>query len=107
MQNDKCRLRWASVSLKCSFRTCIPASDSVFLRIPFEPQFRRRRHVADERRCGDDSGAREVAFTAESHPVLPVAIERRDGALAAGQRVRALAEAGAAPRLANLAADRS
>ena len=47
-----------------------------------QPQLSRRRHVARERRGGDDGGTREVAFAAESHPVLPVAIERRDRAFA-------------------------
>ena len=71
-----------------------------------QPQLARRRHVADERGCRHDRGAGEVAFAAQSHPVLPIAIERGDRALAARQRVRALAETRPAPRLADLAAHR-
>ena len=41
------------------------------------------------------------------HPVLPVAIERRDRALPGPERVRTLAEARSAPRFADLPADRS
>src|SRR5439155_5058450 len=52
-------------------------------------------------------GAGEIPFPAQTHPVLPVAIERRDRALPFLQRVRPLAETGPAPRLADLAADRS
>src|SRR5262249_51837798 len=43
----------------------------------------------------------------DSHAVLPVAIERRDRALAGVQRVGTLAEAWPAPRLPDLAADRT
>ena len=35
---------------------------------------------------GDDRRAGEVAFAAEAHAVLPVAVEGRDGALAALER---------------------
>ena len=49
---------------------------------PGEAELAGRRHVAGERRGGDDGGAREVAFAAEAHAVLPVAVERRDRALA-------------------------
>src|SRR5436309_739227 len=82
-------------------------SDTELLRVPLQPKLARRRHVADERRGGDDGGAGKVAFTADAHAVLPVAIERCDGALSLAKRVRALAETGPAPRLANLSADRS
>src|SRR5688572_2616780 len=75
--------------------------------IPPQTELAGRRHVADERRGGDDGGAGEVAFAAESHPVLPVAVERGDGALARSQRVGALAETGTTPRLADLAAGRA
>ena len=78
------------------------SSHAVFLGVPLEAELGRRRHVADQRRGGDDGGAGEVAFAAESHAVLPVAVERRDRALARRQRVGALAEARAAPRLADL-----
>ena len=50
-------------------------SDAELLRIPLEPELARRRHVADERGRGDDGGAGEIAFAAEPHPVLPVAVE--------------------------------
>src|SRR5207247_5547746 len=82
-------------------------SDTELLRVPLQPKLARRRHVADERRGGDDGGAGKIAFAADAHTVLPVAIERRDGALSFAKRVRPLAETRAAPRLANLAADRS
>ena len=52
------------------------------LGVPRQPELGRRRHVAEQRRGGDDGGAGEVAFAAESHAVLPVAVERRDRALA-------------------------
>src|SRR5438128_7455801 len=82
-------------------------SDTELLRVPFQPKLARWRHVADERRGGDDGGAGKVALAADAHAVLPVAIERRDGALSLAQRIRALAETRPAPRLANLSADRS
>src|SRR5262245_59992152 len=81
-------------------------SDAELIRIPFDAQLAGRGHVADERRGGDHGGAGEVAFAAEPHAILPVAIERRDRALPFHQRVRPLPEAGTAPRLANRAADR-
>src|SRR5256885_3067476 len=77
------------------------------LRIPHQPEFTWRRHVAHQRRCRDDGGTGEIAFAAEAHAVLPIAIERGDGALPFAQRIRTLAKAGAAPRLANRTADRS
>src|ERR1035437_1823320 len=83
------------------------ASDIEIPGIPLEPRFARRRHVADQRRRGDDGGAGEIAFAAEAHAVLPVAVERGDGALSLAERVRPLPEARPAPRLANHAADRS
>src|SRR5262252_704252 len=68
-------------------------SDAELFRIPLEAELVRRRHVTDDRGRGDDRGAREVAFAADAHAILPVAIERRDRALAGVQRVRPLAEA--------------
>src|SRR5215510_10866895 len=82
-------------------------SDAELIRIPFETELARRGHVADERRGGDDGGAGEIAFAAEPHAILPVAIERRDRALPLDERVRSLTEARSAPRLANRAADRA
>src|SRR3989475_2720355 len=82
-------------------------SDPKFFGIPLEPQLARWRHVADERRGSDDGGAREIAFAAQSHPILPVAIERGDRALTLLERVRALAEARPAPRLTDRAANGS
>src|SRR5438445_6888983 len=71
--------------------------DSKFLGAPLQAQLARRRHVAHERRRDHDCRAREIAFTAEAHPVLPVAVERRDRALAFRESVRTLAEAWTAP----------
>src|SRR5262245_10647371 len=82
-------------------------SDTKFLRIPLQPQLARRRHVADERRRRHHRRAGEIAFAAEAHAVLPIAVERRDRAFTGVQRVRALAEARTAPRSPDLAADRS
>src|SRR5258708_26422851 len=78
------------------------ASHTEFLRIPSQPELARRRHVADERRRGDDGGAGKIAFAAETHAILPVAVERRDCALPLDQRVRTLARAPTPPRLAHL-----
>src|SRR5262245_15209380 len=64
---------------------------------PFNPELRRRSHVSNERRRCDDGRTREVPFAADAHAVLPVAIERRDRALARIERVLALAEARSAP----------
>src|SRR5262245_58362569 len=77
------------------------------MRVPLEPQFVGRRHIADERRSGHDRGARQLALATYAHPVLPVAIERRDRALPFFQRVGTLAEARPAPRFTNLPADRA
>src|SRR6266850_714553 len=73
-------------------------SDAELIRIPVEAEFARRRHIADERRGGDDGGAGEIAFAAEPHAVLPVAIEGGDRALTLRQRIGSLAEARSAPR---------
>ena len=54
----------------CSF-----LSDAISLRIPFETELPRRRHVPGERRGRDNGGAREKAFAADTHTILPVAIE--------------------------------
>ena len=51
------------------------------LGIPCRCRARWRGHVAEQRRRGDDGRAGEVAFAAEAHAVLPVAVERRDRAL--------------------------
>src|SRR3954469_21686348 len=75
--------------------------------VPREPQFRRRRHVTDQRRGGDDDRTGEVAFAAEAHAILPVAVERGNGALPFFERIWSLAEARSAPRLPDLTADRS
>src|SRR6476661_7639198 len=80
-------------------------SDAELIGTPFQAELARRRHVADERRRRDDGGTRQEPFAPDSHPVLPVAIERRDGALTLLQRVGSLAEARPAPRLADFAAD--
>ena len=69
------------------------------VRVPLQSELGRRSHVAEERGRGDDGRAGQIAFPADTHPVLPVAIERRDRALTGLQRVRSLAEARAAPRL--------
>ena len=66
------------------------------------PSSRGRRHEPEQRRRGDDRGAREVAFAAESHAVLPVPVERRDRALPRTERIRPLSEARSAPGLADL-----
>src|ERR1700730_15892086 len=49
--------------------------DSKILGAPRPAQLARRCHVPDQRRRGDDRRAREIAFAAEAHPVLPVAVE--------------------------------
>src|SRR5947209_5757545 len=67
----------------------------------------RRRPVSGDRRCGHDRGAREIPFASEPHAVLPIAIERRDRALAGVQRVGPLPEARTAPALTNLPAHRT
>src|SRR5262245_58202277 len=102
---------WACQELAAS---AIPAHargagilDAIQIRIPFEAELSRRRHVADVRRCGDHRGTREIPFAAEAHTLLPVASERRDGALPLRQRVFALAEARSAPGLTNHRAGRS
>src|SRR5262245_57967913 len=79
-------------------------SDTEFLWVPFQAKLTRRGHVPDERRCGDHGGARQIAFAANAHAVLPVAVERGNRPLAGVQRVGTLTETGTAPRLANLAA---
>ena len=80
--------------------------DSVLFGIPAEPELGRRRHVAGERRGGNHRRRCEITFAADAHAVLPVAIERGDRALTLRERIGPLAEAGTAPRLANLTADR-
>src|SRR5262245_52482676 len=84
----------------------IDVLDTKLLRVPHEPQRIGRRHVPDQRRRGDDDRAGKVTLAAHAHPVLPVAIEGRNGALAWTERVRPLAETRATPRLPNLPADR-
>jgi predicted DCC family thiol-disulfide oxidoreductase YuxK len=75
------------------------------LGFPFQAELGRGRHVSDQRRRGDDGGRGEVPFAADSHPVLPVAVEGRDGALARGQGVGTLPEARPAPGLPDLSSD--
>src|SRR6185436_17239994 len=99
-----CRVATGTPTLAATARS---DSNTEFLRVPFQPELAGRSHVAEQRRRGHDHRAGEVAFAAEPHAVLPVAIERRDRALAFFERIRSLAEAGAAPRLANLPADRA
>src|ERR1700741_185921 len=82
-------------------------SDPEDLRLPLEAELGWRRHEAEKRGSRDDRGAREGAFPAVSHAILPVPVERRDRALPGGERVRPLPEARPTPRLADLAADRS
>src|SRR5438105_968104 len=79
--------------------------DPISLGRPLEVQLARWRHVAEQRRRRDDRGAREVALAADAHPVLPVAVERRDRALTLSERVVALPEARAAPAHPDLPAD--
>ncbi len=64
-------------------------------------------HVPEKGRRRYDRRARQIAFAADAHPILPVAVERRNRTLAACERVGPLPEARPAPGLANLAADRS
>src|SRR4026209_395672 len=59
----------------------VGALQPVLLRFPLQPELARRRPVADEGRRGDHGRARQVAFAAEAHAVLPVAVEGRDRAL--------------------------
>src|SRR5438067_9763577 len=101
---DADRLRDRALRVGCHQPSAL---HSELVGVPFETELAWRRHVAEERGGGDDRGAGEVAFAAEAHAVLPVAVERGDRALAGMERVGPLAEAGAAPRLPDLAADRS
>src|SRR6266852_2394073 len=84
----------------CSFSKAISPQPSALrshaelLCVPGEAQFARRRHVTNQRRRGDDDGAGEIAFAAEPHAVLPVAVERRDRALSLLERVGTLSEPG-------------
>src|SRR5262249_55085068 len=94
-------------ALERNERAFIGESDSESLGIPRQAQLRRRSHVADERRRRDHGRAREIALAADAHAVLPVSIEAGDRALARRERVGTLAEAGSAPGLADLAADRT
>src|SRR5262249_2452311 len=93
---------------------CAPApragsagSDRERLGLPHQAQLARRTHVAEHRARGHHAGGREVALAAHAHAVRPVAVEARDRTLARLERVRALAEARAAPALADAAADRA
>src|SRR5262245_7648241 len=67
------------------------ALDTKLIGIPLEAELAWRRHVADQRRCGDDRGTGEITFAAESHAVLPVAVERRNRALPFRERIGSLA----------------
>src|SRR5438477_11934446 len=71
------------------------------LRAPFDAELARWPHVPEERGRRDDRRAREGPEPADAHPVRPVAVERGDRGLAFDQGVRALAEAGPAPRFAD------
>src|SRR5262245_13448026 len=82
------------------------ASHAVGFWIPLQTELRRGSHVTKESGRGDDGGAREISFPTESHPVLPVAIERGDRTLVGIERVRPLTEARAAPRLPDLTTNR-
>src|ERR1051325_5719848 len=82
-------------------------SDGELIGIPLEAEPTRRRHVAGDRGRRDHRRTGEVAFPADTHSILPVAIERRDGALPFLERVRSLTETRSTPRLADLTADRS
>src|SRR5207237_7900273 len=93
----------------CATTRCdsvVIGSDAELFGVPLDSELARRRHVADDRRGRHDGGAGEITFAAKAHAVLPVAIERGDRALAGVERVGPLAEAGAAPRLPDLAAHR-
>src|SRR5581483_9302825 len=93
-----------ALCILCVLRVC-GVLYAEFLRIPRQAELAGRRHVSDERRRSHNRRTGQVAFAAEPHAVLPVPVERRDRAFALLERVRALSEAGAAPRLANLTAD--
>src|SRR4051795_7843044 len=97
-----CSLSNAISSLSSALR-----SDAELVGVPRQPELARRRHVANQRRRGDDDRAGEVAFAAEPHAVLPVAIERRDRALPFFERIRSLAEALPSPGLPDLPSDRA
>src|SRR5438445_11705276 len=88
-----------SAARRCESVTITRASgsDAKFFRIPFQSELARRRHISDERGGRDDRRARKIAFAAQTHPVLPVSIERRDRALAFSECVGSLTEAGTAP----------
>src|SRR6266536_3878497 len=80
------------------------SSDAESVRLPGEAELARGSHVAEQSGRCDDRGAREVSLSADAHPVLPVAVEGGNGALAARERIGSLAEAGSAPGLADRAA---
>src|SRR5512144_1756247 len=61
--------------------------DAIRLGIPLQTERRGRRHVSQQRRGGNDRWAGEKPFAAVPHPVLPVAVERRDRTLAGLERV--------------------
>src|SRR5688500_15754585 len=86
-----------TTSAAAAAASSIRALNTKHLGLPRQPEFAGRSHVAEECGRGDDGGAGEVALAAESHAVLPVAIECRDRALSRRERVFALAEAGSAP----------
>src|SRR5262249_40114013 len=65
----------------------------------------RRGHVADQRGRGDDRGTGEITPAAETHAVLPVAVERRDRAPPRREGGGPPAEARTAPPLPDLTAD--
>ena len=51
------------------------SSDTEVLRVPRQAELVGRRHVAEQRRRRHDGGAGQIAFAAEAHAVLPVAVE--------------------------------
>src|SRR5207247_428616 len=74
------------------------------LRAPLDAELARRTHIAEQRGRRDDRRTREVAETAHTHAVCPVAIERGDRALTLLERIGSLTETRAAPGLADLGA---
>src|SRR4051794_23522426 len=104
-----CRLA-AGTPMLCAISRCesidIPLHPKL-VRIPGQPQLARRRHVSNQGRRSHDDRAGQVAFSTESHSILPVAVERGDRALAFDERGRSLSKARTAPRLTNLASDRA
>ncbi len=53
----------------------VSSSNAVLVRVPGESKLGGRRHVAGQRRGRHHRGRGEIAFAADAHAVLPVAIE--------------------------------